>query len=359
MTLQPAPHNVRQTIGEHSSPAVRGLDRRSLLVGAVSGAILLSLSNAEAASKVDFIAAASGLRFPEGPVVMTDGSVVLCEIAAGRVSRVQPSGQREVVAEMGGGPNGCAIGPDGAIYVCNNGGLSWIENGGKLLPGGRAPDYAGGHIDRLDLKTGRAHVLYHAVDGIPLSAPNDLVFDDRGGFWFTDTGAGAARSHDYGGLYYAKFDGSFIREAVYPMNAPNGIALSPDGKVVYVALTYDRLVLAFPITGDGTVDRNSVSFLPGRPVATTPAGTLLDSMKAEADGTLCVAIALSVGGDTGILRIRPNGEKVELISGPEGITNIAFGGKGLRTAYITESITGRLLKATWPAPGLKLNYQSI
>jgi gluconolactonase len=338
---------------------VRMFDRRSFLIGTLSSAVRGPFSSADAPPKDNFVTVASGLRFPEGPVVLADGSVVLCEIAAGRVSRIHPNGRHEVVAEMGGGPNGCAGGPDGVIYVCNDGGFSWFESGGRLLPGNRAPDYSGGHIDRLDLKTGKAQILYHMVDGKPLSAPNDLVFDDRGGFWFTDTGARGARSQDYGGLYYAKSDGSLIREAVYPMNAPNGVALSPDGKVVYVALTYDRLVLAFPITGEGVVDRKPVSFLPGRPVATLPPGTLLDSMKAEADGTLCVAVALSVRGDSGLVRISPDGGKIELISGPEGITNIAFGGKNLRTAYITESITGRLLRTTWPAPGLKLNYQSV
>ena len=338
---------------------MRIFDRRSFLIGTISSAVVGLLSSAEGLAKANWVTVASGLRFPEGPVVLADGSVVLCEIAAGRVSQVHPDGRHEVVAEIGGGPNGCAVGPEGAIYVCNDGGFRWIESDGRLLPGDRAPDYAGGHIDRLDLKTRKAQVLYHTVDGKALSAPNDLVFDDHGGFWFTDTGARGARSQDYGGLYYAKSNGSLIREAVYPMNAPNGVALSPDGKVVYVALTYDRLVMAFPITGEGIVDRNPVSFLPGRPVATMPPGTLLDSMKAEADGTLCVAVALSVHGDTGLLRIRPNGEKSGLISGPEGITNIAFGGKNLRTAFITESITGRLLRTTWPASGLRLNYQSI
>src|SRR5579862_3363622 len=135
---------------------LRTLDRRNFLVSAISGAALLPLFDARAALTSDFVTVASGLRFPEGPVAMADGSIVLCEIAAGRVSRIHPNGQREVVAETGGGPNGCAVGPDGAIYVCNDGGFSWIENDGKLLPGGRAADYAGGHIDRLDLKTGKA-----------------------------------------------------------------------------------------------------------------------------------------------------------------------------------------------------------
>jgi gluconolactonase len=63
---------------------------------------------------------ASGLRFPEGPIAMDDGSVVLVEIERGTLSRVNPGGSIEVIAELGGGPNGAAMGPDGAISVCNN-----------------------------------------------------------------------------------------------------------------------------------------------------------------------------------------------------------------------------------------------
>ena len=68
---------------------------------------------------------ASGLRFPEGPIAMADGSVVLVEIARGTLSRVTPAGKVEVIAELGGGPNGAALGPDGKVYVCNNGGFNW------------------------------------------------------------------------------------------------------------------------------------------------------------------------------------------------------------------------------------------
>ena len=69
---------------------------------------------------------ATDLEFPEGPVVMPDGSVVLVEIRGKRLTRVWPDGRKEVVAEIPGGPNGAAIGPDGKIYICNNGGFSWI-----------------------------------------------------------------------------------------------------------------------------------------------------------------------------------------------------------------------------------------
>ena len=91
---------------------------------------------------------AEGLKFPEGPIAMDDGSVILVEIARGTLTRVLPDGKTEVIAELGGGPNGAALGPDGAVYVCNNGGFTWIEAGPLLFPGDEAPDYSGGRIER-------------------------------------------------------------------------------------------------------------------------------------------------------------------------------------------------------------------
>ena len=92
-----------------------------------------------------------GLRFPEGPVAMADGSVLLVEIERGTLSRVEPDGRVEVVAECGGGPNGAALGPDGRIYLCNNGGFEWMTVGGILRPTVAPGDYAGGSIQAVDL----------------------------------------------------------------------------------------------------------------------------------------------------------------------------------------------------------------
>ena len=91
---------------------------------------------------------ASGLQFPEGPIAMSDGSVILVEIQRGTLSRVDPQGRVEVVGECGGGPNGAAIGPDGAVYVCNNGGFEWHVVAGLTAPGHQPADYIGGRIAR-------------------------------------------------------------------------------------------------------------------------------------------------------------------------------------------------------------------
>ena len=137
---------------------------------------------------IDHEIVTDGLRFPEGPVWMRDGSVILVEIEAGRITRVRPDGSKETVATPGGGPNGLALGPDGALYCCNNGGFRYDEMDGLLIPGVLADDYSGGRIERIDIATGEVMHLYDQVDGHPLSGPNDIVFDADGNFWFTDLG---------------------------------------------------------------------------------------------------------------------------------------------------------------------------
>ena len=128
----------------------------------------------------------TGLRFPEGPVAMRDGSVVLGEIERQTVSRVLPDGTVQVIARTGGGPNGLAVGPDGAFYVCNNGGFAWRLEENLLRPAMASSDYVGGSIQRVDPTTGAVSVLYDRCGDNKLNGPNDIVFDTRGGFYFTD-----------------------------------------------------------------------------------------------------------------------------------------------------------------------------
>jgi len=116
------------------------------------------------------------LEFPEGPIAMDDGSVVLVEIARGTLSRVFPDGKISVIAELGGGPNGAAMGPDGKCYICNNGGFIWHRRNGLIFPGMQPDDYNGGRIERVDLDSGEVEVLYRDCDGVPLKGPNDIVF---------------------------------------------------------------------------------------------------------------------------------------------------------------------------------------
>ena len=105
---------------------------------------------------------AHGLRFPEGPIAMPDGSIVLVEMFGPRLTRVRPDGTTETIAEIPGGPNGAAVGPDGAIYVCNNGGtFTPVDLGGMVIPGNFDPDrYIGGRIQRVDIHDGTVTDVY-------------------------------------------------------------------------------------------------------------------------------------------------------------------------------------------------------
>ena len=105
---------------------------------------------------------ATELAFPEGPIALPDGSIVLVEIQAGRLTRVR-DGVKQTIAELGGGPNGAAIGPDGHCYVCNNGGFEWLERNGKTYPGEQPESYTGGSIQKVDLQTGSFQHFVHPL----------------------------------------------------------------------------------------------------------------------------------------------------------------------------------------------------
>jgi gluconolactonase len=297
----------------------------------------------------------SGLEFPEGPVALADGSVLVVEIKRGTLTRVGPGGKTTVVARTGGGPNGAAIGPDGKVYVCNNGGFEWHEIAGLTVPGNQARDYAGGRIQRVDIETGKVEDLYTACDGRRLCGPNDLVFDGTGGFWFTDHGKMRERDRDRTGVFYARADGSRIREVIFALDAPNGIGLSPDGKRLYVAETWTGRVWEWEVTAAGEV-ATTAGFGPGGGslLVGLPGFQLFDSLAVDGAGNVCVA-TLANGG---ITVVSPDGASTEHVATTDPLTtNICFGGKDLRTAYITLSGTGRLVATEWPRPGLRLAHQ--
>lgn len=295
-----------------------------------------------------------GLEFPEGPIAMRNGSILLVEIKRGTLSRVMPDGQRQTVAELGGGPNGAAIGPDGAVYVCNNGGFEWHDVGGLLIPGHKPHDYCGGSIQRVDLASGAVTTLYTECDGLPLHGPNDLVFDSTGGFWFTDHGKSDARGRDHGAVYYARIDGSRIDKVRGELIGPNGIGLSPDERCVYFAETQTGRLHAIDLAGPGEALPQAVPWLPGRLIATLPGFQLLDSLKVEADGRVCVGTLVNGG----ITVFSPDGSHEHIAFPDISITNLVFGGEDMRDCWATGSSTGKLYRCRWPRAGLKLAYNA-
>ena len=296
-----------------------------------------------------------GLRFPEGPVAMPDGSVVLVEIERKTLSRVTLDGRIQVIANLGGGPNAAAMGPGGKIYVTNNGGFEWIERPGRLFPAVQARDYAGGSIQVVDPQTGKFETLYEACDGRRLRGPNDLVFDGAGGFWFTDLGKTRERDSDRGAVYYAKADGSSIVEAIFPLERPNGIGLSPDEKTLYVVETPTARCWAFRLSGPGQIESANGPYRgeKGRVVVGLGGYQMFDSLAVDGEGHICVATLITGA----VSDIWPDGSRVDQYTLPDMmVTNVCFGGRELRTAYATLSMGGTLVSFEWPRPGLPLCY---
>lgn len=299
---------------------------------------------------------ASGLRFPEGPVAFDDGSLVVVEMFAERITRISADGSTSTVAEVAGGPNGLAVGPDGSLYVCNNGGaFSPFELGDLLLPGPFDLErYHGGLIQRVDTD-GSVTNVYTNCAGRPLRAPNDLVMDGHGGFYFTDHGIvdPVARTSDLSTIYYATCDGSDIHEVVYPTSSPNGIGLSPDGETLYYAETFTGRIFRRRIVEPGVVERVSeadqtvvLHSLPGR--------QHLDSLAVDGEGWVCVGTLITGG----ITSVSPDGASVEFVSTNDPhTTNLCFGGPDLTTAYLTLSASGKVVTMPWPRPGLRPAHQ--
>jgi len=301
--------------------------------------------------RMDLELVTEGLKFPEGPIAMADGSIVLVEIERKTLTRVATDGKTSVIAELGGGPNGAAIGPNGAVYICNNGGaFQFFEQSGLNIPGPTPPTHDGGMIQRVDLATGKFETLYSECEGRRLIGPNDLVFDRHGGFWFTDHGCSTAEGRKFGALYYALADGSKITRVRDHIISPNGVGLSPDEKVVYAADTNLGRLWAWDIQEPGVVAETG--FAPGRVVCNLPGYQLLDSLAVEAGGKICVATIINGG----ITAFDTDGSTEHFPVPDVIVTNICFGGADMRDAWITASGTGKLYKCRWPRPGLRLNF---
>ena len=297
----------------------------------------------------------SGLRFPEGPVALADGSVLVVEMQGKMLTRVAPAGTHHVVAELGGGPNGAAIGPDGRCYVCNNGGFLFQDVAGRSFPGFVPQDYTGGWIEAVDLSTGNREVLYRSCGDIPLLGPNDIVFDQHGGFYFTDSGRIRPRDHDRGSVFYAHIDGSFIKQIVFPVEGANGIGLSPDNGILYVTESTTGRLWAYEIIGPGKIKRitGGVPWLRGHMLFAAPHYAIFDSLAIDSAGNICVGDI----PDGGITVISPDGRMIEQYRMPDAFTtNICFGGPDLKTAYITLSSSGKLVSMPWPRPGLPMHW---
>ena len=320
-----------------------GWTRRSAL--ALAGAGLATLGTRGFAAETEIEIMAEGLGFCEAPVVMPDGSVLVVDLISANLTRVWKGG-KEVVTNIGGGPNGAQLGPDGALYLCNNGGAD--PNNHSLADPGQP-----GRVERLDLATGKVERLFDKVGDVALSAPNDLVFDADGGFWFTDYGKTLAECYAKGGVYYCSADRSEIKSIVRNGTGFNGVGLSPDGKTLYFNRYFEGRLMRMTVTGPGEVEMVEGGSMPRIELVGSGFGeSEFDGLAVTAAGNICVG----TNHTGGISTITPEGE-VSFLDLPERmVTNIAFGGEDMRDAYLTWSTGGKLVRMRWDEPGLKLNF---
>jgi gluconolactonase len=308
----------------------------SKLRGAGRSSVFESENVVARAELQDVELVADDLAVPEGPVARDDGSVIFVEIRRGTLDRVDADGAFEVIANCGGGPNGVAIAPDGAAWVCNN--------------GRRYPDYEGGRLERVDLETGAVEVACVSSNYGPLRRPNDLVFDTSGGLWLTDFGgpSGWGSGDDVSGSIHYVAPGAISTTVAFPsLHDPNGIGLSRDGSTLYFSETQPGRAYRRAITSPGTVEHTRDTD-PATLVCGLGGLQMFDGLAVDQDDNICIATLVS-----GCITVAaPDGSCCAQLTFPEAFrdsmtTNICFADGGT-VAYITLGETGRLVRCPWP-----------
>jgi gluconolactonase len=292
---------------------------------------------------------ADGLQFPESPIVCEDGSILVSEIAAGRVTRVGPDGSAHTYADTGGGPNGIGRLPSGDLVVCQNGGSTFgigpwpydFDGCARLFrPVGPPEHPITPQLQIVDVKGAVATLTteFVARDGAtrPLVRPSDICVDAHGGFYITDGGTAHGRSRSVTGLLYGTPDGE-LREIVYPLEMPNGVALAPGGDILYVAETRTRRIWEFELGGPGIVER-------ARGLVTVPSGGPLniggaDGLCADPEGRILVATL----GTGGVSVFSPEGDLLGRIPADDPMTTNMTLSADSATLYMTLASSGRLI----------------
>lgn len=256
--------------------------------------------------------------FIEGPSFDRDGNLYIVDIPWGRIFRISPAGDFDLVAEYDGEPNGLKVHKDGRLFVADykNGIMIVDPASGTVTP----------HCDR------------HRVEG--LKGVNDLVFASNGDLYFTDQGLTGL--HDPTGRVFRLRPDGHLDLLVHNGPSPNGLVLDASENWLYVAMTRANQVWRLPLLPDG---------------GTTKVGTFLhlmggsgpDGMALDAEGNVVVCHA----GGGAVWIFSPIGEPLYRVKSCRGLypTNCAYGGPDNRTLYITESDTGTILRAELPVPG--------
>jgi len=262
--------------------------------------------------------------FLEGPVLDLSGNLYVTDIPWGRVFRIDRDKRWSLVAEYDGEPNG----------------MKFLDPSTLLIT-----DYKNG-LMQLDVASGRVTALLARRNSERFKGVNDLIFDASGNLYFTDQGQTGL--HDPSGrLYRLRPDGR-LDLLLDNVPSPNGVALSPDGRVLYLAVTRGNCVWRVPLLPDGSVAKVSQFF-----TSYGPSGP--DGLAVDLQGRLLVANP----GLGYVWVLNGRGEPVEVLRGPSGasITNLAFGGPDRRILFVTDSTHGDVLTIEMSEAGSALHMR--
>jgi gluconolactonase len=283
---------------------------------------------------------AATVAFTEGPTVDRDGNVYFTETISQRIMKLGTDGVLSTYRDHSNVANGLLIDPQNRLIACE--GARFQRQGTDVTGKPR--------VTRTDLKTGKLEVLADSYDGKPLQGPNDVTMDGKGRLYFTDM-PGVA-------VYRIDGSGKVTRILAAPeIQRPNGIQVSPDDKTLYLIEANQadkgaRMIRAFDLQSDGSVRNMRVhyNFYPGRSA---------DGMSIDTQGNLYASAGLharrgsseTLDTKCGVHVISPQGKLLKFIPIPEDtITNNTFGGKDMKTLYITAGKT--LYKVRTDIPGL-------
>jgi gluconolactonase len=263
--------------------------------------------------------------FLEGPVFDDAGHLYVSDIPHGRIFRISPQGEWTQVAEWDGEPNG----------------LKFL-NPRELL----VTDYRNG-LMTCDVSNGVVRPFLDRRNSERFKGVNDLVFDHAGNLYFTDQGQTGL--HDPTGRLYRLQRNGQLDLLLSNVPSPNGVALSPDERVLYLGVTRGNQVWRVPLLDDGSVSKVSAFFTSYGPSG--PDGLAVDS-------TGRVIVANPGLGVVWVLNHRAEPEVVLRTCAGTSTTNVAFGGTDRQTLFITESVSGSVLTARLDAPGLPIHRRS-
>jgi gluconolactonase len=242
----------------------------------------------------------AGHRFTEGPVWSPEGFLLFSDVPNNRILKFVPGKGTETFRENSNGANGNAIDRQGRLYTCESRTRRLVRSGAK----------------------GQPAVLAEQWQGKRLNAPNDVVVRRDGHLWFTDPAFGNqadTRELDFYGVYHIPPKGP-MELVARPQGRPNGIALSPDGRILYVANSDEKNIRAYDVDRQGAAsnERVVVSNIDGVP----------DGIRTDEKGNLYVTAR-------GVAIYSPQGRLLHTIELPETPANCAFGDPDLQTLYIT------------------------